>query len=90
LVGQFLAAHPNVRLHFTPTYSSWLNQIEIWFSKLQRQVIDRGILPPSRTCAAKPSAPSACTPTPPNPSAGNTPIPDAEFNPGKYVSQAAH
>jgi len=43
LVGQFLAAHPNVQLHFTPTYSSWLNQVEIWFSKLQRQVIDRGI-----------------------------------------------
>jgi transposase len=30
-------------LHFTPTYSSWLNQIEIWFSKLQRDVIIRGI-----------------------------------------------
>jgi transposase len=43
LVRQFLAAHPNVQLHFTPTYSSWLNQIEIWFSKLQREVIDRGI-----------------------------------------------
>lgn len=43
LVGQFLAAHPNVQLHFTPTYSSWLNQVEIWFSKLQREVIDRGI-----------------------------------------------
>jgi len=27
--------HPNVRFHFTPTYSSWLNQIEIWFSILQ-------------------------------------------------------
>jgi transposase len=44
LVHQFLAAHPNVQLHFTPTYSSWLNQVEIWFSKLQREVIDRGIL----------------------------------------------
>jgi len=43
LVRQFLAAHPNVQLHFTPTYSSWLNQVEIWFSKLQREVIDRGI-----------------------------------------------
>jgi transposase len=43
LVHQFLAAHPNVQLHFTPTYSSWLNQVEIWFSKLQREVIDRGI-----------------------------------------------
>ena len=36
-------AHPNVQLHFTPTYSSRLNQVEIWFSKLQREVIDRGI-----------------------------------------------
>jgi transposase len=32
-----------VRLHYTPTYSSWLNQVEIWFSKIQRDVIDRGI-----------------------------------------------
>jgi transposase len=43
LVQQFLVTHPNVELHFTPTYSSWLNQVEIWFSKLQREVIDRGI-----------------------------------------------
>lgn len=42
-VGTFLQLHPNVQLHFTPTYSSWLNQIEIWFSKLQRDVIIRGI-----------------------------------------------
>ena len=39
----FLKIHPNVKLHFTPTYSSWLNQVESWFSKLQRDVIDRGI-----------------------------------------------
>ena len=42
-VEAFLAAHSNVRLHFTPTYSSWLNQVELWFSKLQREVIARGI-----------------------------------------------
>ncbi len=42
-VREFLAEHPNVEFHFTPTYSSWLNQVEIWFSKLQREVIDRGI-----------------------------------------------
>ena len=42
-VEAFLEAHPKVRLHFTPTYSSWLNQVEIWFGKIQRQVIDRGI-----------------------------------------------
>jgi transposase len=43
LVKQFLGEHPNVHMHFTPTYSSWLNQVESWFSKLQRDVIDRGI-----------------------------------------------
>ena len=43
LVKEFLQQHPNVNLHFTPTYSSWLNQVESWFSKLQRAVIDRGI-----------------------------------------------
>ena len=42
-VGEFLEAHPKLKLHFTPTYSSWLNQIEIWFSKIQRDVIERGI-----------------------------------------------
>src|ERR1700686_2975562 len=42
-VRDFLEAHPQVRLHFTPTYSSWLNQVEIWFSKIQRDVISRGI-----------------------------------------------
>jgi transposase len=43
LVKRFLRQHPNVNLHFTPTYSSWLNQVESWFSKLQRDGIDRGI-----------------------------------------------
>src|SRR5437870_11000229 len=43
LVEAFLAQHPNVRLHYTPTYSSWLNQVENWFSKLQRHVIARGV-----------------------------------------------
>jgi transposase len=28
LVSDFLADHPQVHLHFTPTYSSWLNQVE--------------------------------------------------------------
>jgi transposase len=43
LVQQFLEEHPRVHLHYTPTYSSWLNQIEIWFSKIERDVIARGI-----------------------------------------------
>ena len=42
-VKEFLAAHPKVHLHFTPTYSSWLNQVELWFSKVERDVIARGV-----------------------------------------------
>ena len=32
-----------MKLHFTPTYSSWLNQVEIWFAKIEREVIARGV-----------------------------------------------
>ena len=42
-VQEFLAAHPLVHLHYTPTYSSRLNQVELWFSKIQRDLIARGI-----------------------------------------------
>jgi transposase len=42
-VGDFLQRHPNVHLHFTPTYSSWLNQVELWFGKIERDVIARGV-----------------------------------------------
>jgi len=43
LVQGFLAENPNVTIHFTPTYSSWLNQVELWFSKIERDLIARGI-----------------------------------------------
>ena len=52
-VREFLAAHASVHLHFTPTYSSWLNQVEIWLSKLERQVIARGIFKSSVDLARK-------------------------------------
>ena len=42
-VQEFLRERPNVHLHFTPTYSSWLNQVELWFSKIQRDLIHRGV-----------------------------------------------
>jgi len=42
-VRTFLTDHPAVRLHYTPTYSSWLNQVELWFAKIERDVIARGI-----------------------------------------------
>jgi len=42
-VEDFLVENPKVRFHFTPTYSSWLNQVELWFAKIQRDVIARGV-----------------------------------------------
>ncbi len=35
----WLAAHPQVHFHFTPTSASWLNQVEIWFGSLTRQAL---------------------------------------------------
>ena len=43
VVEAFLAKHPRVHIHYTPTYSSWLNQVENWFARIQRDVITRGI-----------------------------------------------
>src|SRR5438093_2919532 len=42
-VEEFMEQNPKVRFHFTPTYSSWLNQVELWFAKIQRDVITRGV-----------------------------------------------
>jgi hypothetical protein len=42
-VETFLDTHPTVRLHFTPTYASWLNQVELWLAKIERDLIARGI-----------------------------------------------
>lgn len=39
---RWLAKHPTVHLHYTPTHASWLNQIEVWFSILWRQAL-RGL-----------------------------------------------
>jgi transposase len=40
--GTWLARHPNVHFHFTPTNASWLNQIEVWFSILTVRVLRGG------------------------------------------------
>lgn len=37
----WLAAHPRVTFHFTPTSASWLNQVEIWFSILQNKSLSK-------------------------------------------------
>lgn len=52
-VAAFLAEHPHVSLHFTPTYSSWLNQVEIWFARIEREVIARGVFTSVKDLARK-------------------------------------
>lgn len=52
-VSEFLESHPGVRLHFTPTYSSWLNQVEIWFARIEREVIARGVFTSVKDLARK-------------------------------------
>jgi transposase len=42
-IQRWLAAHPRFHMHFTPTYSSWLNQVERWFGLLTEQRLRRGV-----------------------------------------------
>jgi len=42
-VQRWLAGKRKIKLYFTPTYSSWLNQIEIWFNILSKDVVKGGI-----------------------------------------------
>jgi hypothetical protein len=42
-VRTLLADHPNVQIHFSPTYSSGLNQVELQFVKIERHVLALGI-----------------------------------------------
>ena len=41
-VRAWLARHPRITFHFTPTSASWMNQVETWFGILTRQAIRRG------------------------------------------------
>jgi transposase len=41
-IHRWLLAHPRVHLHFTPTYSSWLNLVERWFAELTTKWLRRG------------------------------------------------
>jgi transposase len=59
-VRAWLASHPRIQLHFTPTSASWLNLVEVFFSIVERQALRRGdftsvtdlIAAISRFCAA--------------------------------------
>lgn len=42
-IKRWLARHPRFHFHFTPTYSSWLNQVERWFALLSARALKRGV-----------------------------------------------
>jgi len=50
-VKEWLKGKRKIQLHFTPTYSSWLNQIEIWFNILTKDVVKGGIWKSSKQLA---------------------------------------
>ena len=42
-INEWLAKHPRFHMHFTPTGSSWINQVERWFGFLTDQLLRRGV-----------------------------------------------
>jgi transposase len=52
-VKSWVASKKRVYMHFTPTYASWLNQIEIWFNIFTRDVIRGGIWPSKQALVAQ-------------------------------------
>lgn len=52
-VRRWVAQRPRFHVHFTPTYASWLNQVEIWFNRITQQAIRRGTFRSVRELVAK-------------------------------------
>lgn len=52
-VKEWLSGKRKIQLHFTPTYSSWLNQVEIWFNILTKDVVRGGIWQSSEQLASQ-------------------------------------
>jgi len=52
-IKRWLAAHSRYQVHYTPTYSSWLNQVEIWFNIITQRAIRRGTFRSVKALIAK-------------------------------------
>jgi transposase len=52
-VMEWVSGKRKIHLHFTPTYSSWLNQIEIWFNILTKDVVKGGVWQSSEQLASQ-------------------------------------
>ena len=44
-VKEWLAVRPRFHVHYSPTYASWINQVERWFGLITQQAIRRGSFP---------------------------------------------
>jgi transposase len=69
-VQRWLAARPRYHVHFTPTYSSWLNQVEIWFNIITQKAIRRAPSAASKNLLPKSNLSSVATMWWPDPSPG--------------------
>ncbi len=52
-VKRWLAIHDRWHVHYTPTYASWLNQVEIWFNLITQRAIRRGTFRSVKELTAK-------------------------------------
>jgi putative transposase len=52
-IRSWFARRPRYQFHFTPTYSSWLNQVETWFGIITRKAIRRGSFRSTKQLAEK-------------------------------------
>ena len=82
-INDWLARHPRFHMHFTPTGSSWINQVERWFGLLTDQLLRRGVhksVPPWKTTSATGSPHGTTTrdrsPGPRPPTRSSTPSPN--------------
>lgn len=87
-VRAWLAKRPRYQVHFTPTYSAWLNHVERWTGLITQRVIRRGSYRRSRNSsdASRPS--SRTTTAPPRPSRGPRP-PSRSWRKSNDLQQAS-
>ncbi len=81
-----LASHRRFHLHFTPTYSSWLNQVERWFALITQQAIRRGSFRNVRQLVGKSTPTSLITTPTSGPSFGLPPPTRYSTNSGASVN----
>jgi putative transposase len=86
-VRAWLARRPRWHIHFTPTYASWLNQVERFFALITQRAIRRGSFDSKPTLSKKSIASSAFTMQIHDPSCGPLPLTPSSRNSRDFVSE---